>query len=467
MISGRLGSLVSKGILTADPSQAIVARHLDRVASSLTGYIDYKAKRLVRPSLLRRVLAIASKEWGEEDDRPDADVRVVRDHADIKAKTPEWGLHPGRMLVEDKFRISPGTPRGLYVHGDVGTGKSMLLDLFYEEAPIEHKRRMHFHDFIKEVHERMHEFRSRTGVLLDSDVPHTEDAVPVVAQALTSEAPLLCFDEFQVPDPADAVIIARTLGHMFECGAVMVATSNRDPLDLTTSLMSRHLFEPFVDVIYSQCDVVKIGSRVDYRTAGYEREADRAPIPSNMLSGDKGTPARVAEVWRKFSGGEEEGREFLRAGARRVALPRVAGSVARFTFEELLRAPLGASDYSAIASRCAAVIVEDVPALNLGTRDAARRLITLVDQLYERRSILFLVSEVPAQDLFRGEQGPDSPGGIDTVDEGFSRGVFEPGMALSSLFTGEDEVFAFRRCLSRLREMSTKPYWRLAGVKEI
>jgi predicted ATPase len=362
----------------------------------------------------------------------------------------------------------------------------------YPSTPLQGpaKSRMHYNDFVRRVHETCHAYRQATARIIKEGgngsgrlVPHSEDAVPYAARSFVeTHGWLLCFDEFQVPDPADSVIIGRMLGFMMEHGAVIVATSNRSIDELAGTLFDRHLFTPFARIMADRCDNVSLDAGVDFRARAAEEAGRLGPEHLSPLPAYTSDRAAFDDAWRcavaaEVAGpGQELGngdganasqdREtdgtaaceipaFSVGYGRTIRVPASCGGSAQFDFRGLLTAALGASDYARIAERFHTVFVSDVPALNLGSRDAARRLITLVDELYERRCRLVLHGAVDMPSLFEGDRGE-----VDamSIDDGIVE-FLTPEQLESSLFTGEDEVFAFRRCLSRLAEMGTRAYW--------
>ena len=266
------------------------------------------------------------------------------------------------------FRKTPAPVRGLYLWGGVGRGKSMLMDLFYDHVAIPEKRRVHFHAFLQEVHEGLHKARQK-GVA---------DALKPVAEALSRDLRLLCFDEMQITDITDAMLVGRLFDLMFERGVTVVTTSNRVPDDLYKDGLQRERFLPFIDLIKERLEVHHLASPNDYR--------------QNRLSGaevyfcpaDAAAQQAMDEIWRDFTGGEGAAL-VLQVKGRDVTLPRFRAGVGRATFWDLCAQPLGPADYLALAGAVRVLIVEDIPRLGRSNFNEARRFVTLIDALYEAR----------------------------------------------------------------------------------
>ena len=355
----RYRGLVRRGDLRSDPMQALAAEKLESLWHALAGY------------------------------------------------RPQTGSGGWRARLGLTRRPDPA-PQGLYIYGEVGRGKSMLMDLFFDVAPVEAKRRVHFHAFMQDVHRRLHEWRKANA----------GDPLQPLAQELAREAWLLCFDEFQVSDIADAMILGRLFQALFEAGVVVVATSNRPPRDLYKDGLQRERFLPFIALIEEKLDVLELAGAVDYRLdrlkdhrlyhvpPGPEAEAALAAAFADLTAGAAGTPEEISVL------------------GRRLRVPRAARRVAWFGFEELCGRPLGPADYLAIADHFDAVILSDVPRMGRDRRDVAKRFVTLIDALYDRR-VRFLCS------------AEDEPEG---------------------LYPAGDGAFEFQRTASRLQEMQSADY---------
>jgi len=281
------------------------------------------------------------------------------------------------------------TPKGIYLWGPVGRGKSMLMDLLFAVAPPEKKRRVHFHAFMLDVHERIeHERRA-----------HTDEPVAKVAADLAAEATLLCFDEFQVNDIADAMILERLFRALFEAGTVVVATSNRTPERLYENGLQRDRFLPFIALLGERLDRVELDSGRDYRLARMRgRKIYHWP-------NDATAQAALETAFADLSDHAEGASQTLTVMARPLVVPRAARNVAWFSFEELCAQPLAAADYLAIAERFAAIIVEGIPRLSPQQRNEAQRFHILIDALYEARAVLVASAEVPPDQIYVAGDG--------------------------------------------------------------
>jgi cell division protein ZapE len=276
-------------------------------------------------------------------------------------------------------------PEGLYLFGGVGRGKSMLMDLFFAGAPVAAKRRVHFHEFMLEVHEALHRRRQR-GEAGDPIVP--------LAGELIEQAWLLCFDEFQVTNIADAMLLGRLFGQLFERGLVMVATSNLPPAELYAGGLQRDLFLPFIALLRERLDILELDGTIDHRRA---RLAGMAVYHTpNGAAAERA----LADAFARLTDGAPGASATLTVQGRRLLIPRTARGVALFDFASLCERPLGAADYLAIATHYHCVIVADVPRLSPERRDTARRFITLVDALYEHRTHLICSAEAPPDQLY-------------------------------------------------------------------
>ncbi|MFO1068740.1 MAG: cell division protein ZapE [Geminicoccaceae bacterium] len=293
-------------------------------------------------------------------------------------------------LFRGREAATPPAPRGLYIWGGVGRGKSMLMDMFFGIATIERKRRVHFHEFMLEVQKRLHEMREVGG---------REDPLIELAGRLATESRLLCFDEFHVVNIADAMILGRLFSGLFERGVTVVATSNWPPDRLYENGLNRDRFLPFIALLKERLDVLALEGPTDYRL---ERLRDLAVY---VTPTGPAADARLEQIFAALADGEPGAAETLAVGTRRLAVPRAAHGVAMFGFADLCAQPLGAADYLALSERFHTLIVREVPVLTPDRRNEARRFMTLVDALYERRMVLVLSAEAPAETLYAEGDG--------------------------------------------------------------
>ncbi|WP_298259501.1 cell division protein ZapE [uncultured Litoreibacter sp.] len=294
--------------------------------------------------------------------------------------------------------------KGLYLWGGVGRGKSMLMDLFYETIPEPRKRRVHFHAFIQEIHSAMHEIR-KTGV---------DDAIQPVADEISAQVRLLCFDEMQITDITDAMIVGRLFENLLAKGVVVVTTSNRIPDDLYKNGLNRNLFIPFIEHLKDHMTVHELVSETDYRQDRLEGEQ----VYFSPANAD--AKARISAIWQSLTGGAG-GPLSLRVKGRDVILPAFRNGIARASFFDLCGQPLGAADYLAVAESVRVLVLEDIPTLSRNNFNEAKRFVTLIDALYEGNVRLICSAAAQPERLYLEGEG----------------------------------VFEFERTASRLREMQS------------
>jgi len=281
--------------------------------------------------------------------------------------------------------------QGLYIYGGVGAGKSMLMDLFYATAPVEKKRRVHFHAFLQDVHARFNAFRKSKG---DDE----GDPIPTVAKDLADEAWLLCFDEFQVSNIVDAMILGRLFEGLFARDVVIVATSNRPPQDLYKNGLQREKFLPFIDLICEKLDILQITSAEDYRL--------RRMLGMQVYHEPLGVEATSAldQYFMDLSDGQALQTDILEIKGRRIEVSS-AGGVARKSFDDLCGQPLGPADYLALAERYHTLILDDIPRMGEDLKSEARRFVTLIDALYEAKVNLICSADAPPNELYVEGEG--------------------------------------------------------------
>lgn len=282
-------------------------------------------------------------------------------------------------------------PQGLYIYGPVGRGKSMLMDLFFEQAQVAKKRRVHFHQFMIEVHDAVHAWRQ------DAERKSDRDPLPQIAEKIAADTWLLCFDEFHVTNIADAMILGRLFTALFQNGVVVVTTSNFAPDDLYRNGLQRVRFLPFIDLLKQRLDCLELASPTDYRLARLKAmRVYHAPLGPAAAQ-------TMQRVYDDLTAGAEAGGDEITVKGRIVPVPRTARGVAWFSFGALCGQPLGAEDYIAISRRYHTLMLEGVPRLTEDRRNEAKRFMTLIDTLYEHKVKLVMSAATAPHDLYAGE----------------------------------------------------------------
>ena len=300
----------------------------------------------------------------------------------------------GRLFTDK----NGGPPRGLYVHGEVGRGKTMLMDLFFEQSQVEHKRRAHFHEFMADVHERIYGFRQQIarGELADGDV------IALTATAIFDQAWLLCFDEFHVTDIADAMILGRLFAKLFELGTVVVATSNVAPDELYKGGLNRALFLPFIAEISGHMDVLRLDARTDFRLEKL------AGVKMWLVPADRAATAALDRAWAKMTGNAPGKPRDIPIKGRILQVPCSANGVARFSFADICEKPLGASDYLRLAHDYHTIMIDRIPVMDHAQRNAAKRFIALIDTLYDNAVKLMASAEADPVSLYVATEGHEA-----------------------------------------------------------
>jgi cell division protein ZapE len=337
-----------------------------------------------------------------------ADGRILSDPAQASAAERLQGLwvklrgydpHPkhapngwvGKLLRRKSVDEAGDHPNGLYLVGDVGRGKSMLMDLFFEAADVPRKRRIHFHEFMQETHKRFYQ--------LKRDDQGIDDPIPPLADMIAAEAALLCFDEFQVHDIVDAMILGRLFEALFARLVVVVATSNTTPDDLYKGKPGRDAFLPFIALLKKNLDVLVLDSARDYRRERvHGLQAWRVPADSKA-------DAAMAHFFEELTGGEAPRRSSLMVSGRKLLVPLSANGVARFDFAALCGVALGPGDYLALATHYHTVLIDGIPRLSPDNFDEARRFVTLIDALYEHRVKLYASAAAYPDELYKSGEG--------------------------------------------------------------
>jgi cell division protein ZapE len=350
-------------------------------------------------------------------ERDPAQLRIADAFGALEQRLSGYNPLRKRRLLGRLFRDKDEEPpRGLYIHGEVGRGKTMLMDLFFQASPIEHKRRAHFHEFMADVHERIYGYRQSIarGERADGDV------IALTAHAIFEEAWLLCFDEFHVTDIADAMILGRLFARLFELGTVVVATSNVAPDDLYKGGLNRALFLPFIAQIEAHMDVMRLDARTDFRL-------EKLTGVKMWLVPDDGEASRALDkAWVKMTGNAPCKPRDIAIKGRKLHVPCSAHGVARFSFADLCEAPLAASDYLRLAHDYHTLLVDHIPVMDYPDRNAAKRFISLIDTLYDNAVKLMASAAADPVSLY--------------------------------LATDGNEANEFKRTSSRLIEMSSESY---------
>ncbi|MEQ1889130.1 MAG: cell division protein ZapE [Alphaproteobacteria bacterium] len=331
-----------------------------------------------------------------------------------------YGRTRRNHMLEWFGREPPPTPKGLYLWGEVGRGKSMLMDLFYETVPLARKRRVHFLQFMLETHEAIHAWRqaNKRGEISRSAKTNGDDPIAPVARAIADKVQLLCFDEFQVSDVADAMILGRLFTALFEHGVVVVLTSNRAPDTLYEGGLNRQLFVPFIELLKERQDVIQLISPTDYRLARLSGH----PVYHSPLGPH--SDAQMDAAWLRLTDVPRGKPMKLEVQGRKLLVPQAASGVARFSFAELCEAAVGGPDYLQIAWTFHTVLLDHIPRMERGNRNEAKRFVTLIDALYDNHVKLICSAGGP----------PDA------------------------LYPAGDGSFEFARTVSRLMEMQSVEY---------
>merc|ERR1719334_1888633 len=410
--------------LDKDPHQETVTRHLQVLYNELATY------RPSQPSFLSMLLpGPTSRRWG--------------------------GSSRSRV------------PRGVYVWGTVGGGKTMLMDLFHDtleglSSEIK-RRRVHYYDFMQDVHRRLHEAKKKAP---PRDVSRWDeyqpfDPVPPVGDSIAKESWVICLDEFQVTDIADAMILKQLFAYLFDKGIILVATSNRPPKDLYKNGIQRSNFLPFLDMLEEKCSIVSLDPGVDYRR-------------KNLGGSDKlffvtSDPQEAAEdnlnSLFKFMASKETdrvGEVTIRIKGRDVHFNKSCGGLLDCEFTELCARPLWTNDYLKITQVFHTVFIRNIPKMSQKNRTETRRFICLVDTLYDHKIRVIASGEVPYWNLFQSEEISHQERLEESrmlIDD-LGLKAADVGSLDSGVFSGEEELFAFDRTISRLTEMQTKDYWK-------
>lgn len=329
-------------------------------------------------------------------------------------------LEAGRGGLSGFFKNRKSVPKGAYIWGEVGRGKTLLMDLFFDLVPIHAKRRVHFHEFMDEVHQGIAAFRRETA-----DTKGARDPIPAVIKPILKTTRLLCFDEFHVNDITNAMLLQRLFEKLFSAGVVVVATSNVAPDRLYENGLNRQLFMPFIELLKGHARVVELLGDKDYRR---EKLSGQAVYHFGV-----GAAAKTAmdKIWMRLAGGQAGEAATLESIGREIIVPQQAMGVARFSFAQLCETPLGARDYLKLANAYHTLVIDNVPQFGRARADASKRFILLIDTLYDRGVKLAASFATP----------------------------------LDKLGKDDKTAFEFQRCQSRLIEMQSETY--LASPRKV
>ncbi|EJF83408.1 hypothetical protein MCU_01093 [Bartonella elizabethae Re6043vi] len=386
LVSTRYKELVSKGEVRFDPAQLAVTEHFDHLLKKILEQNASRPWSWIFGSFLKRIFKRKRQNF---------------DH-----------------IV--KQRDENSSFQGLYIYGEVGRGKTMLMDLFFSCLPKNNKKRAHFNDFMADVHERINFYRQASGRAKSKQ----DNPILAVAEDLAREAKVLCFDEFSVTDIADAMVLGRLISALFDKRIFFIATSNVAPNNLYYNGLNRELFLPFIEVLKAYVRVVNLDAKTDYRL----EKSNLQPVYVTPLG--KKADECMDQAWVRVLQGHKERSDELSIRGRLIPIPRFAAGCARFDYRDLCAKPLAAAEYLVLGERYHTIFIDNVPIMDDTCRNETKRFILLIDILYERHIRLFMSAAAGVEDLYKGH-------------------------------AQTAETFEFQRTQSRLFEMQSYDYLKL------
>lgn len=474
-------SIITSGHIKPDENQIRAVKHLDKLFHSLQTQQNPKSYEF-KPE--KEKFFIVNSRWFSQSEFSKwygkiTDIAAQKRRTTDKLKDVVYELEVDAEFDSKTNKLPDPEVRGVYLYGDVGCGKTFLMDLFHEsvlaaelDKNSESKklkiRRVHFHRFMMDVHKKLHE-ASKNVPKINSYKYTPADIIPPVAEELAKDSWILCFDEFQVVDISDAMILRRLFTELWKRGIVIVTTGNRKMEDLYKGGLQYQNFEPFIPMLQQHADQVDMTSGVDYRKVGDSLFGNTYFIKNED---DESAKTEFREVLQKLTNKtpEQMTTSNLTVFGRKIEVTKSHKRVAYFNFNDLCVKPLGSNDYLTIAEHFDCVFIENLPQIDLQTRKSeARRFITLIDTLYDERiGVVILASHGP-EDLFVVNNSSEewTQEFRDFIEQfyGGERGISDDAMKEKGknkefmLTSGEDEKFALARLVSRLTEMKSESYW--------
>jgi peroxisome-assembly ATPase len=416
-------NFINIGTLQPDPRQQAAITLADKVYQDMVAYTQSTGAKIERNVEIRPPNRLGLT--------PSNIIRKQQEHKLRKAAGLQDEFHPISHI------------KGLYLYGGVGCGKTMIMDILFNECPLQKKMRVHFHQFMLDVHKTMHQIRSQNRTK-DAEVDLFEE----LAQRLVTNAELLCFDEMVVSDVSDAMILKRLFSAFYRIGVCAVFTSNRHPNDLYKGGLNRESFLPFIRLLQEQCIVHDMQSTTDYRLTTSDAKTYLAPFSDE-------NEGRFNQMFLDVTKAMPPKEAVLRVFGRDVVAPRTVGGVCRFDFAELCRSEMSTADFEILAKSFHTWFLENVPQLPHSDSDIKRRFITLIDILYEYKCKVIIYAEVEPQLI----EAPAAPAGL--LGAGASakeKSLFE--MEIGRLIDEGEGSFQMQRCTSRMVEMRSTEYLR-------